>query len=67
MELNSFLKERLVKDQNEQINDVVPNFLFKNDDIIKELLKIEKEDLNELFSGIFLALNHNQNPRSEQS
>lgn len=57
MELNSFLKERLVKDQNEQINDVVPNFLFKNDDIIKELLKIEKEDLNELFSGIFLALN----------
>jgi hypothetical protein len=57
MELNSFLKERLVKDKNEQINEVVPSFLFKNDDIIKELIKIDKEELNELFSGIFLALN----------
>ncbi len=57
MELNNFLKERMVKESNEQINEVVPSFLFKNDDIIKELIKIDKEELNELFSGIFLALN----------
>lgn len=57
MELNNFLKERMVKENNEQINEVVPSFLFKNDDIIKELIKIDKEELNELFSGIFLALN----------
>jgi hypothetical protein len=57
MELNNFLKDRLEKDKNLQIIDVVPEFLFKYDEIINELLNIDKEDLHELFTGVFLSLN----------
>lgn len=57
MEINNFLKDRLEKDKNLQIIDVVPEFLFKYDEIINELYQIDKEDLNELFLGVFLSLN----------
>lgn len=57
MEINNFLKDRLEKDKNIDLIEIVPEFLLNNIEIINELNKIDKEHLNDLFTGIFLALN----------
>lgn len=57
MEINNFLKNRVEKDENLQLQENIPEFLFKNEDIINELKKIDENDLNEMFFGVFIALN----------
>lgn len=57
MEINNFLKERQEKDENLQLKESIPDFLFKFEEIINELKSIEENELNDLFSGVFLSLN----------
>lgn len=57
MEINNFLKNRVEKDENLQLQENIPAFLFQNEDIINELKKIDENDLNEMFFGVFIALN----------
>lgn len=57
MEINNFLKERQEKDENLQLKESIPDFLFKFEEIINELKSIEENELNDLFYGVFLSLN----------
>lgn len=57
MEINNFLKERLEKDENMKLKEIIPSFLFNDVNIINELKKIDENDLFELFNGIFISLN----------
>jgi GTP-dependent phosphoenolpyruvate carboxykinase len=55
--LNSFLKSKIIEDENKEFKDIIPSFLFNDDIIISELKKLERNDAVELFDGVYLALN----------
>jgi len=55
--LNNFLKSKIIEDENKEFKDIIPSFLFADDAIISELKKVERADVNEMFDGVYLALN----------
>lgn len=57
MEINKFLKNKQTEYELIELEDVVPDFLLSNDDIFSEIKKLDKDEVLELFNGIFLSLN----------
>lgn len=55
--LNSFLKSKIIEDENKEFKDIIPNFLFIDDTIISEIKRIDRNDMSEMFDGVYLALN----------
>lgn len=55
--LNSFLKSKIIEDENKEFKDIIPNFLFIDDTIISEIKRIDRNDMAEMFDGVYLALN----------
>lgn len=55
--INHFLKTKITKVENDEFKDLMPDFLLNDDSIMDEMKKIDKNDIVELFGGVFLALN----------
>lgn len=55
--LNNFLKSKIIEDENKEFKDIIPSFLFRDDIIISEIKKVERNDVVEMFDGVYLALN----------
>lgn len=55
--INNFLKSKMNEQENNEFKNVIPDFLLLDESITTEIKKINKNDLNELFNGVFLALN----------
>lgn len=55
--LNNFLKSKIIEDENKEFKDIIPSFLFIDDIIISEIKRMERNDVVEMFDGVYLALN----------
>lgn len=55
--LNNFLKSKIIEDENKEFKDIIPSFLFIDDTIISEMKRVERNDVIEMFDGVYLALN----------
>lgn len=55
--LNDFLKSKIIEDENKEFKDIIPSFLFIDDIIISEIKRMERNDVVEMFDGVYLALN----------
>lgn len=55
--LNNFLKSKIIEDENKEFKDIIPNFLFLDSTIISEIKKSDRDDVAEMFDGVYLALN----------
>jgi hypothetical protein len=55
--LNNFLKSKIIEDENKEFKDIIPSFLFIDDIIISEMKRVERNDVIEMFDGVYLALN----------
>ncbi len=55
--INNFLQNKIIKVENEEFKDFIPNFLLTDDTIMEEMKKIDKNEITEMFGAVFLALN----------